>query len=802
MRLLAGLALVLTLAPARAGEVPAPATPASPTAATAQLTPVPTSPAPQPIRAEELRAGAAIYQKMCAECHGKNGEGVPDKYDEPLSGERTIVSLARLIDKTMPDGEPEKSTTEDSRLVAAYIHDAFYSPAARARNHPPKHELARLTNRQFRESVADLLGSFRPGPPPGTGTGLKGQYFQSDGMNKKQKRGFDREDKALDFDFAEGSPGGGISAEQFSIGWEGSLLAPKTGTYEFRIKTPNGARLYVNADLRDGDNNRRDDSDAKREATLIDAWVSSGDTVREETGRIFLLGGRSYSFRFDYFKYKEKHGSVRLEWKPPGGVWAVVAAPWISPAPANRVAIVDVAFPADDGSLGFERGTTVSKEWHEATTKSALAIAAEVTNRLGYLSGTRQKEGAERDEKLRQFAETFAARAFRRPLTAELREAYINRIFAPEVAPELAVKRVVLAVLKSPRFLYPDLGETDDLAIAARLALNLWDSLPDQALTELALNGELHTEAQVRAQAGRMAQDPRTKAKLMDFFRHWVGADEVEDLTKDAKAFPGFDANIVSDLRQSMDYFIEHVVWSEQSDYRELLLADYLYINPRLAKFYGMTVPVTDTFERLYFEPGQRAGIFTHPLLLSAYSYTKSTSPIHRGVFLTRHIMGRMLKPPPVAVTFEESHFAPTLTMREKITELTRKESCMSCHSTINPLGFSLENFDAIGRFRFAENNKQLDVSSDYQTAEGDHIQLHGARDLAEHTAASEAARQGFIRQLFHYTIKQTPAAFGPETLQDLDAAFVKSDFHIRKLLIELNIRAALPHEASPTASR
>jgi hypothetical protein len=164
--------------------------------------------------------------------------------------------------------------------------------------------------------------------------------------------------------------------------------------------------------------------------------------------------------------------------------------------------------------------------------------------------------------------------------------------------------------------------------------------------------------------------------------------------------------------------------------------------------------------------------------------------------------MGRMLKPPPVAVAFEESHFASTLTMREKITELTRKESCMSCHSTINPLGFALENFDAIGRFRTAENSKKLNVESDYQTAEGDLIKLRGARDLAEHTAASEAARQGFIRQLFHYAIKQTPAAFGSETLEELNSAFTKSDFHIRKLLVELNIRAALPRETAKQASR
>ena len=272
------------------------------------------------LRAED---GAAIYTRLCADCHGAKGEGVAKKYDEPLFGERSVASLAKYIDKAMPDGEPEKSNAEESLAVAQYIHGAFYSPEARARNHPPKHELARLTNRQFRESVADLIGSFRPAQKVGAGTGLKAEYFQSDGMNKKSKRVLEREDKVLDFDFGEGSPVEGIKADQFSIAWNGSLLAPETGFYEFKVRTPNGARLYVNSDFKDGDSNARDDSGAKREATLIDAWVSSGEEVREETAKIFLLGGRSYPFRFDYFKYKDKRGSVRLEWKPPQGAWAV-----------------------------------------------------------------------------------------------------------------------------------------------------------------------------------------------------------------------------------------------------------------------------------------------------------------------------------------------------------------------------------------------------------------------------------------------------------------------------------------------
>ena len=112
---------------------------------------------------------------------------------------------------------------------------AFYSPESRANQATPEMAFARLTNLQFRESVADLIGSFGKQNRPGEGLGLKAKYFQSDGMNKKAKQVMERVDASIDFDFAEASPVAGINADQFSIAWEGSLMAPVTGWYEFKL---------------------------------------------------------------------------------------------------------------------------------------------------------------------------------------------------------------------------------------------------------------------------------------------------------------------------------------------------------------------------------------------------------------------------------------------------------------------------------------------------------------------------------------------------------------------------------------
>jgi cytochrome c553 len=741
---------------------------------------------------ESAHPGKAIYSKHCASCHGKEGEGVKDKCDDPLQGERSLSSLTRYIDRNMPEGEEHLVVGEDARNVAEYIMGAFYSAEARANKPSPKMAFARLTNRQFRESVADLLGSFTPWIPPGEGTGLQSDYFQSDGMNKKARKVHSREDAALSFDFAAAAPVEGIQPDQFSIAWDGSLLAPVTGWYEFRISTPNGARLYLNGIAQDGDGNHRDDSGGKRQPAFIDSWVSSGDEVRHVSARIFLLGGRAYPLRMDYFKYKEKRGMVRVDWKRPQGEWQVLAAPYLSPARAAHVAVISTAFPADDASEGYERGTGVSKEWHEATTAAAIEAANQVVAKMYLLSGIKNDD-PERVNKFREFLQCFAERAFRHPLDQEMRRIYIDSAFAEGVPLEQSVKRAVILILKSPRFLYPQIrAEKDDHTIATRLALGLWDSLPDAALLAAAKEGQLRRPDVLRSHAQRMLQDLRARQKLLVFFRHWLKLDAEADMRKNGQLFPGFDAVMVADLQRSLELFVEQVVWSETSDYRQLMLADTLWLNQRLATYYRIPDVVGDAFKAVPAGQNQRSGIITHPYLLARLAHPDTTSPIHRGVFLTRNVLGGILKPPPEAIAFENHKFDPKMTMREKISEMTRSSNCMTCHETINPLGFTLENFDATGRYRDNENNRPILTESDFNTLEGELLRLKGPQDVAQLAVRSASARRGFIRQLLQSAIKQNPAVYGSDFLHKLDEHFVAQQYHIRNLFLEINLRTAL----------
>jgi hypothetical protein len=727
-------------------------------------------------------------------CHGPVGQGVAGKADEPLVGEKSIASLAKYIAREMPENDPGTLSMADATASAEYIHKAFYSAEARARNHPPRIELAHLTVRQYRESIADLLGALRGANSTTEVGGLAGRYRERPERDPKKpdqnmpEVGFkDQVDPEIDFDFKDKPPEKGTYAAQFSINWSGSVLVPDTGEYEFRITSPNGVRLYVN--MPEGGSEKN---------ALIDLWVSSAMT-RTASAPIFLLGGRSYPLKIEFFKFKDKTAALKLEWRPPGGAWAVIPRTNLSPKSSSRVHVIDVPLPPDDGSIGYERGASVSREWTEAVAKGALQVSAMVGPGLLGLAGTKA-DAPDRGEKLKAFSLRFAQMAYRRPLTEE-QKADLSKIYEG-AAPEVAAKRAFIFTLSNPAFLYPGIGPQDDYAVASRLALTLWDSVPDVALLKAAAAGQLKDAAQVRTHAQRMMKDPRAKAKLRDFLHHWLHVEEGAEIAKDQKEYPGFDQGVVMDLRTSLDLFAESIVWSEQSDYRQLLLSDTILMNDRLAKFYGQKVEAGDGFRPVKMDADQRAGVLTHPFVLATFSYTKSSSPIHRGVFVTRNILGRMLKPPPMAIAFMDDKFDPSLTMREKVAELTSKPACMSCHVTINPLGFSFERFDAVGRVRATDNKKPVNPVSDYATSDGNVIKLTGARDVAIHAAESLAGQTGFVRNLFQELVKQPPAAYSPELLGQLTEKFRADKFHVRNLAVEVAVVAALRPTVTTPSNR
>ncbi|HJZ55972.1 MAG TPA: DUF1592 domain-containing protein, partial [Gemmataceae bacterium] len=317
-------------------------------------------------------------------------------------------------------------------------------------------------------------------------------------------------------------------------------------------------------------------------------------------------------------------------------------------------------------------------------------------------------------------------------------------------------------------------------------------SLPDQELLAAAAAGKLATRDEVVKQAKRLLDDPRARAKLHDFFRAWLRIDPAPEIAKDAKRFPGFDPATAADLRTSLDLFLEDVAWGEKSDFRQLLLSDQVFLNGRLAKFYGADLSDDAGFQKVALDPGRRAGVLTHPYLLAAFAYNSESSPIHRGVLVARGVLGKPLRPPPDAFTPLSAELHPNLTTRERVALQTKPQACVGCHGMINPLGFTLENFDAVGRYREKENGKPIDASGLYQTRTGEVVKFAGPRDLAAFLARSEEVQEAFVEQLFHHLVKQPVRAYGPNTLADLQRSFAKNEFNIRELMVEIIAVSAL----------
>ena len=739
-------------------------------------------------------AGEKIFGRECAPCHGAKGEGT-GAYARALIGNQSVGQLTNYIARSMPPGAKHLPLA-DAKKVAPYIFDAFYSPLAQERNRPARISLSRLTVPQLRNAVADVIGSFRPATVPGKAAGLQAEYFKARNFDDKE-RILQRVDPEVQFDFKTDGPAGGeFDPHQFSIRWNGSVLAPDTGVYEFVVRCDHGFALWVNDDIK----------------PLIEARVKSGKDT-EFHGSLFLLGGRAYPLRLEFTKSTQgvddtdkKKGkpappaSLSLSWKRPKQAEEIIPARCLYPTPVSETFVLNAPFPPDDRSMGYERGNAVSKEWDEATTAAALEAADYVVNHRKEFTGTNDDR-----VRLQAFCRQFVEHALRRPLDKETEQRYVTKQFAVSPNVETAVKRVVLLTLQSPRFLYREMGVSasaktpaDPFDTASRLSFALWDTIPDEILLKAAASGAIVTREQIAGQAERMAADARAWPKQRAFFFQWLKLDQYPDLAKDAKRFPDFTPSAATDLRTSLDLTLQNVVRSDKSDFRALLLSDKVALNGRLAKLYGVPLPGDAPFQLVDLDPAARAGILTHPYFLAGFAYRATSSPIHRGVVLTRSVMGRILPAPPAAFTPLEASLHPNLTTRQRVSLQTKPLGCQSCHSTINSLGFALERFDAIGRLRDTENNQPINATGSYESKAGLTVKFAGAQDLAHYVADSDEVQAAFVEKLFQYVVKQPIRGYGPQTLPDLKRDFKGNGYNINRLTAEIAVASALPPSVTP----
>jgi mono/diheme cytochrome c family protein len=263
-----------------------------------------------------------------------------------------------------------------------------------------------------------------------------------------------------------------------------------------------------------------------------------------------------------------------------------------------------------------------------------------------------------------------------------------------------------------------------DIELASRLSFFLWSSIPDDRLLNLAEHGELSNPATLDKEVRRMLADSRaTDALVHDFAAQWLNLRQIEDVVVDPVKYPLYDESLLLGFQQETEMFVASNLRDDRS-VDELLNADYTFVNERLARHYGIPGVYGTRFRRVTLpDHNQRGGLLAQGALLVTTSYPDRTSPVLRGKWLLNNIFGTPIPPPPPGVnaTLETKPGTIPPTMRERLAQHRTNASCNSCHSVIDPLGFSLENFDVIGGWRtIDEAGKPVDASG--TTANGEKI--------------------------------------------------------------------------------
>jgi hypothetical protein len=356
-----------------------------------------------------------------------------------------------------------------------------------------------------------------------------------------------------------------------------------------------------------------------------------------------------------------------------------------------------------------------------------------------------------------------ARRAYRRPVTEQDLQTLLDfyRAGQQEDGFEAGIQRGLRRILASPSFLFRierepanaapgSVYRLDDLDLASRLSFFLWSSIPDEELLTAATRGTLSTPAGLDQQVRRMLADRRSQALVDNFISQWLTLNKLPGVVPDVDAYPEFDENLREAFRQETRLFVAAQL-REDRGVGELLTANYTYVNERLARHYQIPNVYGSHFRRVTISDGKRGGLLGQGSILTVTSYPNRTSPVLRGRWLLDNILGAPPPPPPPDVpALQEDAGDRPRSIREQMEAHRKNPSCAVCHVRMDPLGFSLENFDALGKWRTAIDAMPIDASA----ALPDGTKFEGITGLRQLMAAhQEDFARTFTQKLVGYAL-------------------------------------------------
>ena len=667
----------------------------------------------------------AVIDRYCVTCHNgrlKTAGLMLDAADveharrDPAVWEKVVRKLRTGL--MPPDGRPRPDAATYTSLVS-YLEAALDQASAAAPNPGWPAEVHRLNRAEYTNAIRDLLGlevdgrALLPADDAGYGfdnigdvltvsPGLMSRYMSA--AAKISRRGVGDPTLRPVMTMYKTSPlllQEGRMSEDLPFGSRGGLATrhhfPLDGEYEFKISlerplnqpvSGKGHKLEFRMDH--GLVELFDDLDEGRAGT--GAGVGGFLEVRVPVKAGTRLVSASFIGSLDR--------SIPYDGRPPN---PPVASFQYSRVPINPIVFSIQIIGPFDGQVPEDSADAVSR-------RKIFVCQPETP--------------ADETPCAREILLNLARRAFRRPVTD------------PDVAPLLAlyetgyhkggfeagVKWALEALLVSPEFLFrverhPAHVETgtpyrlSDLDLASRLSFFLWSSIPDDALLDLAADGRLSDPAVLEQQVRRMLQDPRSSALTENFAGQWLYLRNLRSVAPNGALFPTFDDNLREGFRRETELFFASQLGDDRGIV-ELLTADYTFLNDRLARHYDIPGVYGSHYRRVSYPDDRRAGLLGHGSVLLVTSHPNRTSPVVRGKWVLENLLGSPPPPPPpdIPALGENDEGREAATVRERMEQHRANPTCAACHAKMDPLGFALENFDAVGQWRSVDREADAPI--------------------------------------------------------------------------------------------
>jgi hypothetical protein len=483
----------------------------------------------------------------------------------------------------------------------------------------------------------------------------------------------------------------------------------------------------------------------------------------------------------------------------------------VTDIPAARLA----AFSSDQdsGLSGFVRGGSITAAPDARNVMQAAEDLAQLA--LGRMQSLLPCNpvpagAAEQDACADKFIAGFGKRAYRRPLQqAEIDD--LRGLYKAQRAADIgadfnkAIANVIAAMLQSPYFLYRfergpaapvkdgNLVRFSQYEVASRLSYLLWASMPDDRLFEAADKGELKTPDQIATEARRMLFDVKTREALVDFHSQWLNLGGLADMPKDVPA-GDYSPEVAKSMYKETREFLASVFHGAKADGRleTLLTSPATFVDGNLAKIYGVKNVTGAEMQPVTLDPTQRAGILTQATFLATKADAVESHPIKRGDQVLGHLLCMKLEIPADLDVPPLPEPKPGQTTRER-NSVHSASPCATCHKWIDPLGFSFEHYDVIGRYRTTEEGKPVDASGAFPLG-NDTITFKSAVELIPALAKSQEARDCMVTQWSRYALRRQVVDTEAPSMNLVREAFKQSNYDLRELIIAFTRTRAFSH--------